>query len=247
MEFQMPGVEDDAMVFKTCVDLADRFKIRPVITNDCHYMERADFEVQKIMMAISQETTVNSPDLFHTNSSEQYMKTRIELYDRFKNNDYSNGVDDGFFQQACDNTLRISDMCKPLKVDSTPKIPAFDDSDNGLVSLVKARIKELGLHKVDKKYMIDGREVTYVEQAEIELKRFIEKGFSSYFLITQDLVKYGRDQGGLFVPRGSACGSLVCYLLGIGAVDPLKWGLSFDRFLSPSRGGYMLNVKMADD
>jgi DNA polymerase-3 subunit alpha len=210
-------------------------------------MERADFEVQKIMMAIAQETTVNSPDLFHTNSSEQYMKTRIELYDRFKNNDYSNGVDDGFFQQACDNTLRISDMCKPLKVDSTPKIPAFDDSDNGLVSLVKARIKELGLHKVDKKYMIDGREVTYVEQAEIELKRFIEKGFSSYFLITQDLVKYGRDQGGLFVPRGSACGSLVCYLLGIGAVDPLKWGLSFDRFLSPSRGGYMLNVKMVDD
>jgi len=247
MELQMPGVEDDAMVFKTCVDLADRFKIRPVITNDCHYMERADFEVQKIMMAISQETTVNSPDLFHTNSSEQYMKTRIELYDRFKNNDYSNGVDDGFFQQACDNTLRISDMCKPLKVDSTPKIPAFDDSDNGLVSLVKARIKELGLHKVDKKYMIDGREVTYVEQAEIELKRFIEKGFSSYFLITQDLVKYGRDQGGFFVPRGSACGSLVCYLLGIGAVDPLKWGLSFDRFLSPSRGGYMLNVKMVDD
>jgi DNA polymerase III alpha subunit len=65
-------------------------------------------------------------------------------------------------------------------------------------------------------------------------------------LITQDLVDYGRTQGGLFVPRGSACGSLVCYLLGIGAIDPLKYGLSFDRFLSPSRGGYMLNVKMED-
>ena len=80
--------------------------------------------------------------------------------------------------------------------------------------------------------------------SEIELNRFIEKGFASYFLITRDLVQYGRSNGWPFSPRGSAGGSLVCYLLGIHVIDPLLWNLSFDRFLSPSRGGYMLNVTM---
>ena len=246
MEFQMPGVAEDVMVFRTLAEMSNMFGVKPVITNDCHYMHRKDFKVQTIMMAIAQETTINSPDLFHVNSDEQYMKTREELFERFKNNDYSNGIDDGFFHEACDNTLRIADMCEHLKVDSTPKIPSFANSDDGLVKLIKNRLMKLGLHKITQKFLIDGKEVTYVEQAEIELQRLIEKGFSGYMLITQDLVDYGRSKGGMFVPRGSACGSLICYLLGIGAIDPLKYGLSFDRFLSPSRGGYMLNVKMVD-
>ena len=246
MEFQMPGVAEDVMVFKMQAEMANMFGVRSVITNDCHYMHRNDFILQKIMMAISQETTVDSPDLFHVNSDEQYMKTREELFERFKSNEYSHGIDDGFFHDACDNTLRIADMCDYLEVDSTPKIPVFTNSDDELVKLVKSKLMKLGLHRIDRKFLVDGKEVTYVEQAEIELKRLIEKGFSGYMLITQDLVDYGRTQGGLFVPRGSACGSLVCYLLGIGAIDPLKYELSFDRFLSPSRGGYMLNVKMED-
>lgn len=243
MEFQMPGVEDDDMVFKTCLQLADMYKIKPVITNDCHYLHRKDFTLQKIMMAISQETTVDSPDLFHVNSDEQFFKTREELYERFRNDGYGDGVDDAWFHHACDNTLEIAEKCDMLKVDSTPKIPTVGE-DEQLIAKVKTRIKELGLHKIDKKFEIDGREVTYVEQANIELKRIIDKGFSSYMLITEDLVRHGRAHGWPFNPRGSATGSLVVYLLGISSVDPLLWNLSFDRFLSPSRGGYLLNMKM---
>ncbi len=98
--------------------------------------------------------------------------------------------------------------------------------------------------KVKKKYLIDGVEVTYVEQAQIELNRFIDKGFSSYFLITHDLIEFSREGGSFISPRGSAAGSLIVYLLGISPINPLPWGLSFSRFLSPSRGGYMLNVQM---
>jgi DNA polymerase III alpha subunit len=86
--------------------------------------------------------------------------------------------------------------------------------------------------------------VTYFDQAKIELNRFIEKGFASYFLITKNIIEHGKEQGWPFTARGSAGGSLICYLLNITSVDPLAWGLSFDRFLAPSRGGYMLNVKM---
>ncbi len=104
-----------------------------------------------------------------------------------------------------------------------------------------------GLDKCTKKYMIDGRAVTYKAQAKIELERFINKGFASYFLITRDLVRFGKERGWPFSPRGSAGGSLVCYLIGIHVLDPMLWQLSFDRFLSPSRGGYMLNCVMPKD
>lgn len=244
IELQMPGVEDDVQVFKSLVQLADSFKIKTVLANDCHYLQRKDFQLQKVMMAIEQETTVDSPDLFHVNSDEQYMKTRAELWSRFKNNGYSNGIPDSDFELMCDNTLEIADKCKNIKFDSSPKIPDISDADNTLKVLVAKRLKELGLDRIKDRFFIDGKEVTYLEQAKLELNRFIDKGFSSYFLITREIINYGRNQGWPFSPRGSAGGSLVCYLLGIHVIDPMKWDLSFDRFLSPSRGGYMLNISM---
>lgn len=244
IELQMPGIPDDDVVFRSLIGLADKCNIKLILANDCHYLNREDFILQKVMMAIEQDTTIDSPDLFHVNSDEQFMKTRGELWARFKNNGYSKGIDDSVFESMCDNTLEIADKCDNLSINMSPKIPEFKDADQQLIKIVKSRISELGLDKIDTKFLIDGREVTYVEQAKIELKRFIEKGFSSYFLITRDLVNYGRSRGWPFSPRGSAAGSLVCYLLGIHNINPLVWNLSFDRFLSPSRGGYMLNVSM---
>jgi DNA polymerase-3 subunit alpha len=247
MEFQMPGVADDEMVFRSLVALADSFKIKTVLANDCHYLNRQDFILQKIMMAVAQETTIDSPDLFHVNSDEQYMKTRAELWARFKNGGYSKGLDDGVFETMCDNTLLIADKCNPFVADTTPKIPEIANADSELVNIVVAELKRRGLDTNKRIFIIDGQEVTYMKQAKIELKRFIDKGFASYFLITRNLVQHGKKQGWPFSPRGSAGGSLVCYLLDIHVLDPMVWGLSFDRFLSPSRGGYMLNITLPKD
>jgi DNA polymerase-3 subunit alpha len=245
IELQMPGIPDDEKVFKDLVCLADHYKIPTVLANDCHYLKRDDFVLQKIMMAVAQNTTIDSPDLFHVNSDEQYMKSRAELWARYKNH-YSDGFDDGVFETMCNNTLMIAEKCEPFEVDASPKIPEIENADEMLKKAVAVGLKERGLDKNQQKFVIDGREVTYVEQAKIEFNRFIDKGFASYFLITQDLVNYGRQRGWPFSPRGSAGGSLVCFLLGIHVLDPMVWGLSFDRFLSPSRGGYMLNTKMPE-
>jgi len=256
IELQMPGIEaidkwgektvsDDA-VFKWSIAIADKYNIPVVLTNDCHYLDRKDFELQKLMMAVAQETTMDSPDLFHVNSSEQFVQSRAELWSRFKNNKYSEGIDDRIFEVMCDNTLKIAEKCVAFDVDTSPKIPEIDNADDSIKQIVAKRLKEGGYDKITKRYLIDGKEVTYVEQAKIELNRFIDKGYSSYFLITQDLVNYGRQRGWPFSPRGSAGGSLVCFLMGIHTLNPMLWGLSFDRFLSPSRGGYMLNVDMPD-
>lgn len=244
IELQMPGIPDDDQVFRWLIKLADEYKIKLVLANDCHYLNREDFILQKVMMAIEQETTIDSPDLFHVNSDEQYMKTRPELWARFKNNSYSKGIDDRVFEDMCNNSIEIADKCERFDVDTSPKIPSITNDDDILKRITMERLIELNLHKNPKKFIVDGKEVTYFEQAKIELNRFIEKGFSSYFLITRDLVKFGKERGWPFSPRGSAGGSLVCYLLGIHVLDPMLWELSFDRFLSPSRGGYMLNVKM---
>ena len=247
LEVQMPGIEDDHLVFRKLISIGDLYKIPVVLTNDCHYLTRADFIVQKIMMAVAQETTIDSPDLFHVNSDEQFMKSRAELWATFKNNLYSKGLDDRVFEQICDNSLLIADRCEQFKVDTSPKIPEIQDADNELNRIVTLELQRRGLDKCEKRFMIDGHAVTYKQQMQLELNRFIDKGFSSYFYITRDLIQYGKQKGWPFSPRGSAAGSLVCFLLGIHMLDPLLWGLSFDRFLASSRGGYMLNTKMVED
>jgi hypothetical protein len=102
-------------------------------------------------------------------------------------------------------------------------LPSIPNADVKLTRLVIQGLKDRGLYDDPTKHRVDGKEVTYREQALIELKRYIEKGFAG---------------------RGSAGGSLVCYLIGIHQLDPLKWGLSSVRFMGDSRGGHLLQVKM---
>lgn len=245
IELQMPGIEGDVEVFRQLIAIADALKIKIVLANDCHYIERKDFQLQRIMMAIDQGKTIDDPELFHVNSDEQYFKTRHELRATFNLNGYAQHVPQSVFETMCDNTLEIAGKCETFKPNLEPKLPTIPDSENKLRAAVMVGYKAKGLDKDHRKYLMDGNEVGYKEQIEIELQRFIEKGFSSYFMITQDLVKKSLSMGWPLGPaRGSAGGSLVCFLLDIHSLDPFKWGLSFDRFLSPSRGGMMLSVQM---
>lgn len=245
IELQMPGVPGDVPVFKKLVAIADHQKIKTVLTGDCHYLTRKDHELQMVMMAIDQNTTVDDPNLFHVNSSEQFFKTRAELWHTFKDGEYSKGVPDSVFEDACDNTLEVADKCSGFVPNLEPKLPRIENADEELCRICLRELKSRGLDKDDVRYEVDGRFVTYREQMEIELKRFIEKGFSSYFLITRDLIKCSIENGYSIGPsRGSSGGSIVCFLLDIVTLDSLKWGTSFDRFLSPSRGGNMLKVTM---
>lgn len=210
IELQMPMLPEinDHKLFRLLLGLADYHKIRAVLTNDAHYIGRDDYYLQKVMMAVGQNTTIDNPDLFQVNSDEQFLKSRAELWATFKNGPYSAHISDAQFETLCDNTLRVADTCDPLKPDLSPKIPDWSqieagvDPDVELRRVVAEELKRRELHKVTKTYVVDGREVTYVEQAKIELNRFIDKGFASYFLITRDLLQFGRKHGWPFGPRG---------------------------------------------
>jgi DNA polymerase-3 subunit alpha len=246
IELQMPGVEGDVELFRQLADIACHKKIKTVLTNDCHYLERKDYEVQRVMMAIDQDTTVDDPELFAVNSSEQYFKTRYELRATFHLNGFAPVSSTDLFEASCDNTLEVAEKCESFKPDLSPKLPKIENAEEQLIRLTLQGLRKKGLDKDTTKYHVDGRDVTYKEQMQIEIDRIIEKGFASYFLITRSLVQCSLEKGWPLGPgRGSAAGSLVCYLLDISQLDPIKWKLSFDRFLSPARGGYMLDIKMS--
>lgn len=216
-----------------------------VTSSNCHYLNRNDFEIQRLMMAIDQKVTINDPNLFHVNSDEQYLKTRHELRATFVRRGFKDVTSSDLFERSCDNTLEVADKCTTFKPNLDPKLPNIADAKETLVRLVAEGLRKRGLHKDKNKYFIDGVMVTHLEQAQIELSRIIEKGFESYFLITEDLIKCSKSHKWPIGPaRGSSGGSLVCYLIGIQSLNPLFWGLSFNRFLSPARGGWMQKVSM---
>ena len=248
IELQMPGeqIKGGKEVFFQLSHIAKKLNIPAVMTGDIHYLHRSDFHLQKVMMAVEQKTTVDDENLFHADTDEGFFKTRAQFRQTFIEQEY--GKEDGlaWFEKVCDQTMEITEKCKPFTPDLTPKLPEIQDADNQLKRAVGEALIQRGLHKDVSKYLVDGQMVTYKEQVRIELARIMEKRFSSYFLITRNLVQHARTHGDVGPARGSAGGSLVCFLLGIHDMDPLKWGLSFDRFLSPSRGGFMLKAKMAE-
>ena len=235
VELQMPGVPGDVAVFRKLVELATADNCKMVVSNDCHYMTSADFEVQKLMMAIDQGMVVDDPNLFHVNSNRQYFKSRQELRQTFLEEGYADICDRDIFEKACDTTLEVADKVKPITFDSSPKLPKIEQDDEKLRRTCAKALLKQGLHN-------DGR---YVERLKLELDRIIQKGFASYFLITKDLSDDSRSLGYPTGPsRGSVGGCLIAYLLRITELDPIRWGLLFDRFLSPSRGGVMMKVTM---
>ena len=245
IELQMPGVEGEIELFIKLLQLADDFKVKTVLTNDCHYMKREDHKLQKVLMAIDQGITVDDPNLFYVNSSEQYFKSRSELRATFNLNGFIEKVPVSEFEKACDNTLEVASKCGGFKPDLGPKLPKIEDADQKLRQLAYDGLRNKGLDKDESKYLMDEKMVTYHEQLEIELKRIISKGFASYFLITLDLINASRSKGFMIGPgRGSCGGSLLSYLIDIQPLNPFYWSTSFSRFLSPARGGDMLDVTM---
>lgn len=247
IELQIPGesIEGAREVFYQMSDISKKLQIPAVMTGDLHYLHRRDFELQKTMMAVEQNTLVTDPNLFHVDSDEGFFKNRAQFRQIYVEQGYDKYDTLNWFEQVCDNTMAISEKCSPFTPDLSPKLPEIQGADEMIQKLVAQSLIKKGLHKCEERYLIDSHMVNYREQARIELNRIIEKKFSSYFLITRNLVQHARDNSWDVGPaRGSAGGSLVCYLLGIHDMDPLKWGLSFDRFLSPSRGGFMLKVEM---
>lgn len=221
LEIQDHGIEAEKTVMPELIALARELQQPLVVTNDCHYLHKDDQEAHDIMLCIQTGKSLNDPGRMRYNTNQLYFKTSEEMQALFPD-----------VPEAAANTLKIADMIDlELKYDTflLPEIdtpPEFPD--------MGAYLRELCVEGAKSRYP----EVTEAVQARIdfELDVIHRMGFDGYYLVVKDLIDNARKQGVPVGPgRGSGAGSIVAYLLNITQIDPLRYGLLFERFLNPDR------------
>jgi len=217
MDHDLQGQEE---VNQRLVDIHHKTGIPLICSNDAHYLRKTDEEMHKILVCIGTNSTIDSASLHY--GPNFYVKSQDEMWEKFKH-----------VPEAMENTLRIADMVD-LQLDlKTTHFPNFDvPPGHDLTSYLRQLCKE----RFDRRYPPGHprREVA-IPRMEYELEVIIQKGYPGYFLVVQDFINWSKERGILVGCRGSAAGCLVSYVLGITNLDPLPYGLLFERFLNPER------------
>ncbi len=224
IEIQNTGKESHKIFMASILPIASRLNIPVIATNDVLFGDREDFEIHETKVCINSGKTLNDPNREKIYSEEQYFKSQDEMQDLF-----------GDFPDVLSNTLEIAKQCN-LSIEPDgyflPEYPVPDgqDFDTHLKSLVEESLDNL-IAKFD-----NDKVEEYKARVKYELDQIKTMGFSSYFLIVYDFIKWSKNNDVPVGPgRGSGAGSLVAFCLGITALDPIKHGLLFERFLNPER------------
>ena len=237
LELQDQNLPEQVKINQHLQKIAKELSLPLVATNDVHYLNKEDANSQDVLLCIQTQSTLAQKNRLKFGSSEFYFKTYQEMERLFKE-----------VPEALSSTLKIAESCN-LKIDLDKiYLPDYQPPpDYDLNSYLK-RLSEKGL---EKRYLHSALRTPHSafhtpqstvnsqqlkERLNYELKVIKEKGFAGYFLIVWDLVEEAKKRGILVGPgRGSVAGSLVSYCLGITALDPIKHGLFFERFLNPER------------
>ncbi len=223
IELQRNGVDMQTKVNSVLVSISRELDIPLVATNDVHYINKEDSEVQELLMAISTASEMGKSD-FVMPTKEFYLKSTEEMASLFPDK-----------PEALSNTVKIAEKCS-FDFDFTHfHLPRFNVPDGRTSENYLRLLAENGLKKRIKDNNITDAD-EYRTRLDYELGVIHSMGFDDYFLVVWDFVNYARRRSIPVGPgRGSAVGSLAAYSLGITDVDPLKFGLLFERFLNPER------------
>lgn len=203
------------------VRISHLYNVPLTVSCDAHYVAREDASSHDTMLAIQTKKKKNDENRFRFTGDEYFMMDGLEIIDSF---DY---LPQQITRQAILNTHAIAEKCN-AKYEYQHLLPTISSDENQLLSQMCNEGYTWRFGKVYKE--------EYIQRISYELSVIKEKGFAGYFLIVQDYIQKAREQGILVGPgRGSAAGSLVAYILGITDIDPVKYGLLFERFLNPER------------
>ena len=219
IEIQRHGIDDEDAVMPQLVALARELNIKIVVTNDVHYLNKEDAEIQDIMMCVQMGKFVDDTDRMKFEGEEFYLKDYDEMAALFPN-----------LPDAMATTLEIADKCN-VNFGKEKLLPLYTPPD-GMSSPEYLRyLLEEGL-KV--KYPNCTEEIR--QRVEYEYKVICDMGFVDYYLIVWDFINYAKTNGIPVGPgRGSGAGSVIAYLIGITEVEPFRFNLMFERFLNPER------------
>lgn len=227
------GISEQKKVCRELIKLGKEMGIPLVATNDCHYVDKADAYAQEILLCIGTGKTLDDPSHLKFSTEEFYFKSPQEMKQIFAE-----------IPQAIKSTIEITEKCN-LQIDfETIHLPEYKVPENYSLDEYLRNLCEQGLNKRYTEVTPDIR-----KRLDYELSVITRMGFASYFLIVWDFIEYAKRQKIMVGPgRGSGAGSLVAYVLGITELDPLKYGLLFERFLNPGRKSMPdLDIDFADN
>ena len=229
LEIQDHGLAEQKRINPLLIKLSSETGIPLVATNDVHYLEREDAEMQDVLMCISMKTTIDDPTRLKMESDQSYLKTPEEMKSLFS-----------YLPQAIENTVKIAEKVTEEVFDLTKKgepirdtslIPKYYPEDG---SSPKEYLYKLASEGLKKRYPVITKEIQ--DRFDYEFDVISSMGFCDYYLIVWDFINYARS---VDIPvgagRGSGVGSIIAYSVGITDVEPLRYNLIFERFLNRER------------
>lgn len=231
LEVQSNEHEGQRFINQGIIDVHKATGIPLIATMDSHYTDPEDWKTQEILHMLltnrgkSGVTMATKPDTYNFKVRSLFVKSAEELYESFIKNNPEVSIE--LLDQAFDNTLLADSLVDRFEPDTTQRLPSlpFSDTFKELGERSLKGLLERGLNKDER----------YVERLLYELKMIQDKGISNYFLVVNQIVEETRKRQLIGPGRGSAGGSLVCYLLGITNIDPLEHNLMFERFINVDR------------
>jgi len=232
LELQDHGLDQDRIVMREIQRLSTDTGIPLIATNDAHYLSSDDVKAHEILLCIQTGKTMSDPNRMRFTTPEFYIKSRAEMMTLF-----------GEAEHALDRTWDIAQRCRVKLEKVKDPFPRFDVPAEHTADSYFAAVAREGWEKrrprleaLREQGRLKHDLAEYADRLEREIRMIQQMKFSGYFLIVWDFIRFSKEKGIPVGPgRGSAAGSLVGYAMGITDIDPLEYGLLFERFLNPER------------
>ena len=220
LELQDHGIPEQRPVNQMVQRLARETGLPLVVTNDAHYLRKEDAKMQDVLLCVQTGKTVEDQNRMKFQTEEFYVKSEEELRQLFP------GCDEAF-----ENTVRIADRCNLEFVFNEYHLPSFPVPE-GYTN--EEYFRKICIDGFAERYANPPQE--YLDRLEYEIGVISRMGYTNYYLIVWDFIRYAKEQGIPVGPgRGSGAASIVAYCMHITEVDPMKYALIFERFLNPER------------
>ena len=230
IELQRAGMDGDEAYTQAAMRLAAEAGLPVVATHPVQFLDEYEFQAHEARVCIAEGEILANPRRVRRFTKEQYLLSSEEMARRFAD-----------VPSALANTVEIAKRCNLSLVLGKPRLPNFPTPDGVTLDDYLVQLSEEGLEK-RMEFLFpnvaerESKREQYYERLRWECKTIIQMGFPGYFLIVQDFINWGKNNGVPVGPgRGSGAGSLVAYALGITDLDPIRYDLLFERFLNPER------------